>query len=67
MESDSVQFKILNWGEVYKYINQDPAWEYQYTSVVYQVENKFYHILGAVNFILQISQTSSSRVSQKLS
>jgi serine/threonine protein kinase len=59
MESASVEMEIVYWGEVYDDFNGDGVYEYQYTIVVYKVEDKFYRgicqarILGDFNIKLE--------------
>ncbi|MCJ1354165.1 MAG: hypothetical protein MMC33_004152 [Icmadophila ericetorum] len=59
MGSTSVEMEIVHRGELYDDINGDGVYEYQYTIVVYKLEDKFYRgicqtrILGDFNLKLE--------------
>src|ERR1700722_6449094 len=59
MGSASVEMEIVHRGELYDDINGDGVYEYQYTIVVYKLEDKFYRgicqtrILGDFNLKLE--------------
>jgi hypothetical protein len=65
MGSAFVEMEIVHRGGLHDDINGDGVYEYQYTIIVYKLEDN--SIVGSVKLVFLGTSTSNSRISQTLS